>query len=149
MARGTLHASKPEGQRRRRNKPTHDTTTLQDDGKVRGPELSELTGREDWPEAVRVWYSTWRSAPQAQQFEQTDWLRLAMLAPIVEAHFRRPSAAALGEIRMNEERLGATVVDRMRARLQIERDDSADDKPDAPVLRIADARDDVARRMRG
>ncbi|MEV4281364.1 hypothetical protein [Actinoplanes xinjiangensis] len=51
---------------------------------------------------------------QAAVFEGTDWLRLATLAPIVEAYWRRPSAAELSEIRMNEERLGATVVDRMR-----------------------------------
>ena len=63
-----------------------------------------------------------------------------MLAPIVESYLRRPSAAALSEIRMNEERLSATVVDRMRARMRIE---DADDTAPAPALRLTDARMDL------
>lgn len=115
MARGTLHSPKPEGQRRRRNAPAHAETILPRDDEVRGQELAELTaGRAFGPETV-AWFETWRRSPQAAVFEATDWLRLATLAPIVDAYWRRPSAAALSEIRMNEERLGATVVDRMRA----------------------------------
>lgn len=147
MARGTMHAQKDAATRRRRNAPTHQETTLTRDGKVRGPELEALTGRDDWPVGVTTWYATWRRAPQAQTFEDTDWLRLGMLAPIVEAYLRRPSAAALSEIRMNEERLGATVVDRMRARMQLDRDDEGDAA--APVVRLADARDGIAARLRG
>jgi hypothetical protein len=30
---------------------------------------------------VNSWYATWRRSPQAAVFEDTDWLRLAMLAP--------------------------------------------------------------------
>ncbi|OZV74779.1 hypothetical protein CA850_29830 [Micromonospora echinospora] len=125
MARGTMHAPKPDGQRRRRNAPTHGETVLPDDDVVRGPELAGLTaGREFRPETV-AWFDTWRRSPQAAVFISTDWLRLATLAPIVDAYWRRPSAAALSEIRMNEERLGATVVDRMRARMRVETDDEA------------------------
>lgn len=109
MARGTMHAPKPDDQRRRRNAPTHGETVLPRDGEVRGPELT--AGRPFGPETV-AWFDTWRRSPQAAVFEATDWLRLATLAPIVDAYWRRPSAAALSEIRMNEERLGATVADR-------------------------------------
>jgi len=42
MARGTMHAPKPDGQRQRRNAPTRGETVPRD-GKVRGPKLSELT----------------------------------------------------------------------------------------------------------
>ncbi|MFI1990141.1 hypothetical protein [Actinoplanes sp. NPDC020271] len=45
MARGTVHAPKPDEQRRRRNAPTHDETVLPRDEEVRGPELAELTYR--------------------------------------------------------------------------------------------------------
>ncbi|MFG3715793.1 hypothetical protein [Micromonospora sp. NPDC047730] len=131
MARGTLHAPKSEATRRRRNTPTHGETVLPDDDEVRGPELADLTaGREFRAETV-AWFETWRRSPQAAVFIATDWLRLATLAPIVDAYWRRPSAAALSEIRMNEERLGATVVDRMRARMRVETDDEAaeDDLP--------------------
>lgn len=139
MARGTMHAAKPEGQRRRRNKPTHDTKALQADGQIRGP---ELVG--EWDPIVVEWHMTWRRSPQAALFEDTDWMRLQMLAPIVQAYNRRPGAAALSEIRMNEERLGATVVDRMRARMVIEREDE-----DAPLAPVVDAREEIKRRMRG
>ncbi|GAA2843813.1 hypothetical protein Acy02nite_68330 [Actinoplanes cyaneus] len=143
MARGTMHAPKPDGQRRRRNAPTHGETVLPRDDELRGPELAELSSRA-YGDDVLAWYDDWRRSPQAAVFELTDWRRLAMLAPIVEAYLRRPSAAALSEIRMNEERLGATVVDRMRARMRIE---DADEHESAPVLHLADARDDLRRRM--
>ncbi|MFD6638318.1 hypothetical protein ACFWDN_21155 [Micromonospora chalcea] len=132
MARGTLHAPKNEATRRRRNAPTHGETVLPDDDEVRGPSLAELApGREFRPETV-AWFETWRRSPQAAVFIATDWLRLATLAPIVDAYWKRPSAAALSEIRMNEERLGATVVDRMRARMVIASDD-AEDGEDLPA----------------
>lgn len=141
MARGTLHASKPADQRRRRNAPAHDEVVVRDDGELRGPELAGT-----WDATVLEWYETWRRSPQAQLFEATDWQRLRTLAPIVQAYFRRPSAAALSEIRMNEERLGATHTDRMRARIRVERDDEQRDA--APVLSIADRRSDLAARLR-
>lgn len=103
MARGTLHAAKPDGERRRRNAPTHGESVLTPDGQLRGPELVGTFAAE-----TKALHETWRRSPQAQLFQDTDWSRLALLAPIVEAYLRRPSAAALSEICMNEERLGAT-----------------------------------------
>jgi hypothetical protein len=113
---------------------------LSADGKIRGP---ELVGQYS-PQTV-TWYDTWRRSAQAQLFEPTDWSRLALLAPLVESHYRRPSAAAAGEIRLTEERLGATYVDRLRARIRIERD-----RPDATVTAIFDAsRSATEARLRG
>ncbi len=114
MARGTMNAPKPGAARR--NSPTHADQVVVADNRRRGPALVGEYG----PETL-AWYMTWRTSPQAQLFEATDWQRLQLLAPIVEGYYRKPSAAALGEIRMNEERLGATVVDRMRARIRVER----------------------------
>ncbi|MGC5319302.1 hypothetical protein ACPXB5_11250 [Micromonospora arida] len=122
MARGTMHAPKPDEARRRRTAPQHGETVVTRDEEVRGPELGGAYGED-----TREWWEEWRRSPQAALFERTDWSRLKMLARIVDAYFRRPSAAALGEIRMSEERLGATVVDRMRARIRIADDAPADD----------------------
>jgi hypothetical protein len=97
MARGTFHVARPDGKRRRRNAPTHGETLLTDDGEVRGPELVGA-----YAEETKAWPETWRRAPQAQLFQDTGWSRLALLAPIVESYFRRPSAAALSEVRINE-----------------------------------------------
>jgi len=140
MARGTTHAPKPEGQRRRRNAPAHAETVLTDDGEVRGP---ELTGAHH-PETVE-WYETWRRAPQAAAFLSTDWQRLRILAPIMDRYFTKPSAAALSEIRMNEERLGATFVDRQRARMRVEEDESEA----APVVSLVSRRESIAERLSG
>jgi hypothetical protein len=86
-----------------------------EDGEVRGP---ELVG--DFSPFTRDWYDTWRRSAQGQLFTSTDWLRVRMLAPLVDAYSRRPSAAAFSEIRLNEERLGATYVDRLRARIRVD-----------------------------
>lgn len=147
MAKGTIHPQKPDGQRRRRNAPTHDTTTLVRDNILRGPSLEQATGRseDEWLPQVAMWWNTWRASPQAQAFESTDWLRLATLAPIVESYWTKPTASALSEIRMNEERLGATVVDRMRARFKIE--DSEDGRA-AEVVSLADSREALKARLR-
>ncbi|QWY81824.1 terminase small subunit [Microbacterium phage Honk] len=117
-------------------------TELEADGELRGPELIGSYG----PETL-AWYETWRRSPQAQLFEATDWSRLALLAPMVDKHFLNPSAAALGEIRMNEERLGATVMDRLRARIKITAPDEAPKlalvtelKPNDIAARLAAAR---------
>ena len=140
MARGTLHAKKENG--RNRNGTPHASTTFARTGKIHGPTLAEATLREEWSPFVVKWWATWRAAPQAVAFEETDWLRLALLAPFYEAVLLKPSAATLSEIRMNEERLGATITDRMRARMTIEpRED--DDAPLALVAPIRRKRADV------
>jgi hypothetical protein len=114
-------------------------TTVTRDGVVRGP---ALVG--DYDPRTREWHETWRRSPMAAVFEETDWSRLALLAVIVDGYFRRPSAAALSEIRMNEERLGATYADRQRARIRVE------DAQDADVvsLSVVPARESLADRMR-
>jgi hypothetical protein len=120
-----------------------DVVEVTDDGEIRGPALD---GGPFSPNTV-AWYETWRHAPQAALFESTDWLRLQMLAPIVDLYWRKPTAAALSEIRLNEERLGATYVDRLRAKIRVAQ---AEDGPDATVTHLhAVARDDVAARLRG
>lgn len=149
MARGTMHAPKPDATRRRRNAPAHGETVLPaDDGTARGPELGELMpGRAFGPETC-AWFDDWRRSPQSAVFERTDWRRLATLAPIVEAYWRRPSAAALSEIRMNEERLGATVVDRMRARMRVDSGDTADgDDLPAGVTSLTERRAELRDRL--
>lgn len=134
-------APKPAELRRRRNAPTHAETLLPRHTERLGPELPK-----GYSDQTVSWYETWRTSPQATAFEATDWLRLLMLAPIVNAYFVRPGAAALSEIRLNEERLGATYVDRQRARMSIEPLD--DGEPAAPVVSLVDTRKAIAERAR-
>jgi hypothetical protein len=117
-----------------------DSVTVSDDGVLRGPELVGAYSASTFD-----WYETWRTAPQAALFEATDWQRLQMMAPLVDTYFRAPSTAALAEIRLNEERLGATYVDRQRAKIRIQDRDAEG----AAVLHIVTPAEDVAARLRG
>lgn len=91
------------------------------DGEVRGPTLEAATARSDWSEQTRAYWATWRTSPQAQAFENTDWQRLAMLVPLVESYWvDGADKGTLAEIRLNEERLGATIRDRQSLRMRIE-----------------------------
>lgn len=139
MSRGTLNPKKPNSANRNASGLTAPSQVLADDGALRGPELSEATGRDDWDTDVLRWYDTWRRSPQAQLFTSTDWARLALLAPLLEKYFEDPKPTTMSEIRINEERLGATYTDRLRARMLVQPGDA----PDATVLTIApDAEDD-------
>jgi len=128
---------------RERNTKRHqaDTATVSQDDEVRGPDLEG-----DYLPQTHRWYNTWRTSPQAQLFETTDWLRLILLASLVNQYFVFPTTAALAEIRLNEERLGALYADRQRAKIRItprEQDD------ETPSLAIVSSADDARARMRG
>lgn len=137
-------APKPAEQRRRRNADPVGSTVLAKSKRPKGPTLIQATGRSKWSKQTQAWWNTWRTSPQAAAFLATDWQRLAMLAPLVERYWFQPQTAILAEIRLNEERLGATVVDRQRARMQFDTKDSA---PVAPVLSLVDARKRMASRL--
>jgi len=121
-------------------------TTIVPDGTIRGPELEAGHG---YSPATVAWYQTWRRSPQAQLFEETDWLALQLLLPLVEAHSRRPSAAALSEIRLTTAALGGTYADRLRvAKIRI--DHSGESGPDAEIIPLrAVSKTDALARLRG
>jgi hypothetical protein len=77
-------------------------------------EAPPLPDAETYSERTRAWYATWATSPQAANFAATDWQRLAMLAPLVDAYFAKPERNTLAEIRINESKLGATPEDRLR-----------------------------------
>lgn len=148
MARGTVHAPKPDDQRRRRNAPTVSERLLTRDGEIRGVPLGELTGRHDWDPQTLAWYETWRTSPQAQVFEATDWRRLGMLAYLVEEFMTGGAdTKTLAEIRQNEERLGATYTDRQRARMRIEDPVEADTSAGGTGLASVTSIDDIRARL--
>lgn len=124
----------PSENKRRRNKDEFEdqAVTVSADAEVRGPELphAALYG----PQTI-AWYETWRRAPQAAAFVGTDWQRLHMLAPLVDAYYLEPSSKLLAEIRLNEGLLGATHVDRLRGRIKIAQ---SKPQPSAPPAGVAD-----------
>lgn len=92
--------------------------------------LKKLRGRTTFGVATQVWWDVWVESPQAEFFQSTDWMRLQMMAPLVDAYFKKPGHYSLAEIRQNESLLGATVMDRMRLRMKPKDEGkNADDLP--------------------
>ena len=138
---GNGPAPKPDGQRRRRNAPAAgaEKAVTRDDA-LRGPEP-----REGWSDEVVEWFTVWRRSAQAALFEETDWMRLVMMAPLVDKAFKG-SIAAMVEVRLTESLLGATVTDRLKARIRVEHDD-AEDAP-ARLASVSDFEAEIAARMK-
>lgn len=113
------HGPPPSENKRRTNKDefAEHAVTVEAADEVHGPELPHA---KLYTPRTLDWYETWRRAPQASAFTGTDWQRLHMLAPIVDAFWLEPTTKLLAEIRLNESLLGATHVDRMRARIKVE-----------------------------
>lgn len=127
----------PQEKRRRRNADTYADVkaVVVDDGELVGPALEGA----QWSQMVRAWWDTWRRSPQAKTFLQTDWMRLRMVADLVEAYLKKPSALAMAEIRQNESLLGATHTDRLKSRIKVVKPDETDEVP-AGVTAIQDYR---------
>lgn len=76
-----------------------------------------LPDREEYSTNTLAWWDQWATSQQAEVFMPSDWMRLIMLAPLVEQYWLDPKGTTLAEIRLNEERLGATVRDRQNLRM--------------------------------
>lgn len=83
---------------------------------------------EDYCPRTLAWWDMWAHSPQAESFFPSDWTRLIMLAQVVDEFFMGDTSK-LAEIRLNEEKLGATVRDRQNLRMVIKKD-NAEDKDD-------------------
>jgi len=100
----------------------------------------KLPGASGYSRQTQAWYATWATAPQSQAFVVTDWQRLHMLAPLVDRYFLAPDKGLMAEIRLNEALLGATHVDRLRARIKV----AGESAPTEPT----EGSDEVAARRR-
>jgi len=98
------------------------SVSVKPDGVIRGPDFPESIPSPH--QETLIWWHAWRISPQAQLFEDTDWevlKRAALLHDYLWKNVVKPSAAAASELRLIEERFGATYVDRQRARIEIEK----------------------------
>ena len=113
-----------ERDERRRNA---EFTTVTNDGILRGPDFPYDVIPNPHPATVE-WWETWRRAPQASLFLDTDWQTLKRAAKLQDDVYTLPraSAAAVSELRLIEERLGGTYVDRQKARIRVDRGEPSD-----------------------
>ncbi|AZU97377.1 terminase small subunit [Thermobifida phage P318] len=120
---------RPKPNARRTNNKSLEIT-VSESSEVDAPKLFK---RAKYSVATQRWWDNWASSPQAAVFLPTDWERLQMLAPLVEAYWQDPKPALLAEIRLNEERLGATVRDRQSLRMTVAPGDGSEgDAGEAP-----------------
>lgn len=121
--------------RRTNNKNSEISLTTGGDRKASAPKLFK---RAQYSVAVQRWWDTWMESPQAEHFLPTDIERLQQLAPLVQQYWDEPKTSILAEIRLNEERLGATIRDRQSLRMSItepetDAEDSVDEDPEVVV----------------
>lgn len=104
--------------------------------KVKAP---VLRNGEVYSQETLDWWLTWINSPQAEAFLDTDWERLQMLAALVNAYWKKPTAGSLAEIRQNEALLGATVQDRQKLRMKdasgkfVQGDNNPKDEPEPTI----------------
>lgn len=143
----------PQERRRRRNADTYadvQTKVSAKASRVHGPTMFAATGGalDLYDEPVRRlterWWETWRRSPIAEHFLDTDWSRLIMLIPLVASYYASPHHMKLAEIRQNESLLGATHVDRLKARIKVE-----SEPPPATTAPGVTAMDDYRGRLAG
>lgn len=82
--------------------------------------------------AVRRWWSTWVTSPQAEHFTSTDWQFLLDTLPVVAAFYRGDLKQA-AELRLRVAKFGATPEDRARLRMQFAQADEAEGRRPEPA----------------
>lgn len=100
-----------------------ETIKLVSDGRQRGFALPQLRidGRvKAWhPETVK-WWNSWRKSPQAvRMMTEPDWRYLLVTARIHHEFWSTGDMAIASELRLREQKFGATPEDRSRLRVEI------------------------------
>lgn len=116
-------APKDPSRRARRNADPHPTTVL----RFERAEAHGLPEEQDWPVQTRRWHAYWVASPQAEHFQHTDWEFLLSTA-LVHAEVWAGNSERAAELRLREAKLGATVEDRLRLRMQMADADEKDAK---------------------
>lgn len=126
---------KPEGLRRRRNRPTHETVVLPSGGRGgRVPKpLVDLEG-----DAKTLWRRLW-SSPAACQWDVSDVAGVTRLVVLACDPACWGKATLLAELRQLEDRFGLSPAARRQLRWQVEEDE--EEGPVVAPVRLADRRD--------
>ncbi|MEU6704734.1 hypothetical protein [Streptomyces wuyuanensis] len=116
---------KPSPNAQRRN--IHQHAQQLDAGPQPGRELPKALGISTGG-AKRFW-KTWASAPQTANWAETDWAELELTTKLVDGLFLGDLKLA-GEIRQRVAKWGATVEDRARLRMTIDKDPESKEEPE-------------------
>jgi hypothetical protein len=97
---------------------------------------------EHWLPQTRSWFNSLNLSAQAELFEPSDWATAVTAAEFYDIFLRSHNASIGASYVRLSERLGATVSDRRRARIEVEppEPEDADDKAADNVVRGWQAR---------
>src|SRR5687768_1802684 len=112
-------APKPAHLRQRKNKKAG-SATLMAVPSSRVPPISNPDQRPWHPLTLQAWQHAWTS-PMASQWLETDADALGRLALLWDAFYKRPSAEALKEIRLQSALFGLSPLDRSRLQWEVQR----------------------------
>jgi hypothetical protein len=90
-----------------------------------------------WCPQARSWYNSLKLSGQSDLFEASDWATAVAAAEALHVFYRTRNASILGQWVRLSERLGVTVVDRKRNRIELVDSgamDQDEDAADAAVL---------------
>jgi hypothetical protein len=134
------------GHRRKTDSPRH-LATWKDSTAAAGPITHGRTGRdgipipeasERWLPQARSWYNSLKLSGQSQIFEASDWATAICAAQAYDVFLRTYNASVLAVFERLSARLGVTIVDRARARIELaepEPHDADEEAADKAVIR--------------
>ena len=125
MSRGPA----PKGTRAR-SRDNNTRQLVKSDGKIGGFDLPDANGflppisgvpQIEWHPATIKWWNAWRESPQAvQMVTEPDWAFLLDTAMMHHMMWVTGNFDRAAEVRIRAEKFGATVLDRMRLKMDIE-----------------------------
>ena len=116
---------KANGRKVRRNQDTIEATVV----RFEPAEQPELPDDIPWPDPTKRGWKMWGETPLSENFGVTDWSFL-MDTALLHAQYWSGDTSKAPEIRIREGKLGATMEDRARLRIQTaEADEKTGAKP--------------------
>lgn len=131
---------KHSSERRRRNKPEGPEVTAVS---VEGGAVEQPPASEEWHEIARDWYRSLAESGQARFYQPSDWQTARYVAEAMSRNLSagRFSAQLFAAVSSAMTELLTTEGARRRARLEIERQGSGEDRKPAGVTALDDYRD--------
>lgn len=107
-------------------------------GRSRRNEIPAIpTASERWLPQARSWYNSLALSGMMELYEASDWATAVCAAQAYDTFLRTRNASILAHFSRLSERLGATLIDRKRAQVELSEPEPADhdnDAADAVVL---------------
>lgn len=75
---------------------------------------------QSWKPKARSWYNSLKLSGQSEFFEPSDWATAVAAADAYDVFLRTHNASILAQFTRLSERLGATIADRQRTRINLE-----------------------------